>query len=159
MMNSEVKLPNGQVCENPRDVKDFWLRRGRQRSGFDVKRESVWIITVNKDRHFLDCWPMESRFFRSPILFADEVLNLLKGVEEFIVLHNRPALAPIADVDSKARARALILAGRVKECWLLDYLLIGVATEEFPNGWLSLNRVRGFRADDPFPLPKSKTRT
>ena len=84
------------ICKDSFDTHFFWRSSVENVSGFDAQAESTWIITLSDDRHFISCEEIRSKVFRSPVLFADEVLaaDCLKGVEEFILFHNRPGLPP-----------------------------------------------------------------
>jgi DNA repair protein RadC len=77
-----------------------------------------------------------SKVFRSPVLFADEVATLkaLEGIEEFIVLHNRPGLSPKPGPHDTARAREIALAAQRKGFSLLDYVIIGSVDDRFTEG-------------------------
>jgi RadC-like JAB domain len=145
------------ICKGGLDTHQFWRRNVEKLSGFDAKSESIWLITLSDDRHFIACEEIRSKVFRSPILFADEVLAAacLKDVEEFILFHNRPGISPMAIHEDKQRARAIILAARSKNQSLLDYMINGERDEKFIAGFFSLCHFRReFNAVDPF-APKA----
>ena len=149
---------NSQVCKNSTDAERFWRESVKELEGFRVENEGVFVITLDNDRHFLGCHEIKTNVFRSAILFADEVIRavFLKGVEEFILLHRRPGLSLKADLGSKARARALILAARPGNRELLDYIIVGEKSDKFERGIYSLHHAKGFHSRDPFPAKEAK---
>jgi RadC-like JAB domain len=136
-MNSEKQTAD--ICRNRADAETFWRESVKGPTGFDAAADGVFIITLDGERHFKSCHQIVSRVFRSSVLFADEVMNskVLQGVEEFIVLHNRPGLAPKPDPEDKARAREIALAAQHKNFALLDYIIIGKADDKYPRGSFS----------------------
>lgn len=136
------------------DAEQFWRKEA---NGFGPG-QSVWVISLDAERRFLGCDQVAWRFFAQPILLADEVLIAAKkrGAEEFIFLHYRPGFSPASDLDSKTRARAIILSGRQKECSLVDYLIIGERNEKYVNGLFSLCHMKAFHQGDPFPPKPAK---
>lgn len=146
-----------EICKGSDDVREFWTRTVEKISGFDAKAESIWIITLSDKRHFVACEEIRSKVFRSPVLFADEVLNAqcLQGVCEFILFYHRPGVPPKAADDDKQRARAIILAAHSKNQDLLDYMIHGERDEKYHLGIFSLYHFREFHKADPF-APKLK---
>lgn len=146
------------VCRNARDTVAFW--RANSAHAAEHVTESLWVLALDKDRHFMGCHEVQTRVFRSPALLADEILSaeMLKGAPEFIFIHSRPGATPEATEDDKQRARAIILAGRAKESELLDYIIIGRPDKRFKDGVFGLAHFKkAFRSDNPFP-PKNKRR-
>lgn len=154
-MSAKTEKTERGICHNSKDAVAFW----RPNAGHAAEHvtESLWIVTLDKDRHFIGCHSIETKVFSSPGLLADEVLSAehLKGIEEFIFLHHRPGVPPDADGESKARARALILEARKRESGLLDYIIVGKPDERNDDGVFGLAHFKkSFRSENPWP-PKT----
>jgi len=142
-MNPKKQTPDIEsICCNSSDAETFWRASIKSLPGFDAKDESVFVIVLDSERRFTGCHEIKSKVFRSPVLFADEVatLKVLDGIEEFIVLHNRPGLSPKPGPHDTARAREIALAAQRKNISLLDYIIIGSADDRFPRGSFSAHK-------------------
>jgi DNA repair protein RadC len=139
--NSQGESTTG-ICCNGKDAETFW-RKSVKQTGFNAKDDGVFVITLDEARRFTGCHQIMSKVFRSPVLFADEIANLkaLDGIEEFIVLHNRPGESPEAGPEDKARAKEIALAAKRKNSALLDYIIIGSADERYREGRFTSHRL------------------
>lgn len=152
-MNAEPK----EKCANADDAAHYFRAHSGQAAAHVT--DSLWVLPLDNDRYFKGCHEVKTKVFASPALFADEVFSAdyLKGAEEFIFIHFRPGSETGADAESKARARAMILEGAKRGCDLLDYIIIGKASERFKDGVFGLAYYKNtFNSDDPFPPPKRK---
>jgi DNA repair protein RadC len=153
-MNAKEK----PICQNARDAMDFWRANTGRISGFDAKLESLWLIVLDDERHFIGCHEIRTRFLAQPILFADELLadTRLKDAPEFILVHNRPNAPLTKGEKEKALARAIVLAGREKKCECVDLLIVGERTDQFYLGFIPMNRRGAFSKENPFQAKGAK---
>ncbi len=137
-----------QICHNSSDAADYWQETTKKMPGVHGHTESVWIVSLDSERRFLECRQIVSKVFNSPALFADEVADadFPKGAEEIIVIYNRPGAEPRSDANDKGRALAIAKAVTAKKVELLDYVIRGKAGGIYPSGlcWLYkwLNRQK-----------------
>ncbi|MGH8022434.1 MAG: hypothetical protein ACRED1_02550 [Limisphaerales bacterium] len=146
------------TCSGGDGALNYWLKNAKDKAAAE---QGAWLIGMDEARRFIGCDAVTWRFYVQPVLFADEVLSTAKkqGAAEFIVLHSKPGFAPVSVLtESKARARAIILAARLTPFSLLDYILRGERSEKFRLGIFSLCSLRSFSADDPFPPKAAKTK-
>ena len=148
------------ICKTSADAESYWRKSVKRLRARKASDEGFFLITLDRGRHFTGCHRLGLKGIGAPESFAREVIGspFLNGVGEFIVLHNRPGVSPVADEQSKARARALIVAGRPKGYDLLDYLIRGKPNEKPLRAFLRLCRSLSFCEDGPLP-PKLKRAT
>jgi hypothetical protein len=146
-------------CSSASGAVAFWRDQVSNLPGFNSRAEGFFVVTLNRERNFTGCHAAPSKSFGDSTRFADEVFSakFLREAEEAILVHAQPGVSLEASAEDKDRARALILAGRTRDCELLDYVKVGEKDERHPLGVLSFySRVRGFRAVEPFARPASK---
>lgn len=137
--------PAAQSCRNSAVAVEYW-RQNAKRLGFKTGTDGVFLITLDNERRFVGCHQVTSPVFRSPLLFADEVVKMkeLERIEEFVLIHNRPGISPIPGTDDKARAVELALAAHRKNSSLLDYVIVGdfgkFEDKRFPEGFFSSHK-------------------
>ena len=154
-------LPTSRCrCTCSSDVCEFWRERVAGLSGFNIKIQGLWAITLDGERFFTGCHSVKCMSFDAAQRFADELFQseFLRGVPEFILVHHRPGVALKASVADKERISSVILAGRARKTELLDCLLLSEPHAAHPSGCLPMRKIRGFSAQNPFVKPSKKAR-
>ncbi len=139
-------------CTGSAAAVEFWRQHVAGNQAFNPAAENFWAITLDSERQFIGAHLVPSRSFGDAQTFADELLasGFLRVVPEFLLIHHRPGVELEASPADKARIRAVILAGRARQCELLDCLIVGAPSEQHLLGFLSFYRLPGFKAAYPF---------
>lgn len=149
-----------RIWHGSSDAVNFWREKIVMQPGFKPAAESFTVLVLDGERRLVGAHAVSSKSFGDAQRFADALFNatFLRGVPEFVLIHNRPSVALKTSADDVARVRAVILAGRARKTELLDCLIVGEPDGTHLSGVLSFRRIRGFSAENPFAKSSKKPR-
>jgi len=161
-MISKLQPDVAPKCSDSRVAVDFWKSAVAALPKSNLATEGFWVLLLDGERRLIGAHRVSSKAFGDAQRFTAELFtsDYLRGVPEFLLVHNRPGIPPKAGTDDIGRVRAVILTGRAKKTELLDCLIVGEPDGgKFWTGVFSFHRLRGFSAPEPFTRPRKRTGT